>query len=157
MANRRAFLAGLFASGLVPSASWADAGSPAYLTAARDANERYILIGLSESLSETFRQPLPARGHAAAAHPTLPQAVAFARRPGLFALVMDCRDGRLIRRLNAPDGRHFYGHGVFSPDGAFLYTTENDYAQARGMIGVWDAREQIQTDWRIRLGWHWPA
>ena len=37
-----------------------------------------------------------------------------------------------------PD-RHFSGHGVFSADGKMLYTTENDYDNAQGMIGVRDA------------------
>ena len=34
--------------------------------------------------------------------------------------------------------RHFFGHGVFSADGRLLYSTENDYDGARGMIGVRD-------------------
>ena len=37
--------------------------------------------------------------------------------------------------------RHFFGHGVFSADGKLLYTTENDYQNARGMIGVRDATD----------------
>ena len=36
-------------------------------------------------------------------------------------------------------GRHFYGHGAFSADGRLLYSTENDYEHARGVIGVRDA------------------
>ncbi len=37
-------------------------------------------------------------------------------------------------------GRHFFGHGVFSPDGALLYATENDFDNAAGMVGIYDAR-----------------
>lgn len=138
MTDRRGFLAGLLASGLAPAASWAEAGSPAYLTAAREASGAHVLVGLSDRLDDLFRIALPARGHAAAAHPHLPHAVAFARRPGLFALVIDCRDGSVVGRLATPDNRHFHGHGVFSRDGARLFTTENDYAMARGVIGIWD-------------------
>ncbi|MED5402547.1 MAG: DUF1513 domain-containing protein, partial [SAR324 cluster bacterium] len=25
------------------------------------------------------------------------------------------------------NGRHFYGHGVYSPDGLWLYAAENEY------------------------------
>ncbi|MEO0342345.1 MAG: DUF1513 domain-containing protein [Pseudomonadota bacterium] len=91
----------------------------------------------------TFEIALPARGHAAAAHPILAQAVAFARRPGTFALVIDCVEGRQVARLNAPVGRHFYGHGTFSENGDLLFTTENDFENARGVVGVWDARRNF--------------
>ncbi|TIW80484.1 MAG: DUF1513 domain-containing protein, partial [Mesorhizobium sp.] len=37
-------------------------------------------------------------------------------------------------------GRHFFGHGVFSPDGALLYATENDFDNAAGVVGVYDAK-----------------
>jgi hypothetical protein len=68
-----------------------------------------------------------------------PEAVAFARRPGTFAQVIDCAAGRVRARMEAPAGRHFYGHGVFSRDGQWLFTTENDYEAGAGRVGVWDA------------------
>ncbi|MEM6304271.1 MAG: DUF1513 domain-containing protein [Pseudomonadota bacterium] len=139
MPSRRAFVAGVMAAGLMPRPSWAEAGNPALLSAAQTPNGRFVLCGLGSDGALRFQLPLPARGHAAAAHPDQPLAVAFARRPGRFAIVLDCRDGRETARLQAPEGRHFYGHGVFSADGRLLFTTENDYAAARGMVGVWDA------------------
>ncbi|WP_238367514.1 DUF1513 domain-containing protein [Mesobacterium pallidum] len=138
MATRRGFLSGLLAAGLTPLPGWADAGAPAFLSAAQMPDGSYMLVGLDGAGAIRFRQPLPERGHAAAAHPLRPEAVAFARRPGRFALVIDCAGGALKATLDAPEGRHFYGHGAFSPDGALLFTTENDYAAARGVIGVWD-------------------
>ncbi|MHA3915339.1 DUF1513 domain-containing protein [Halovulum sp. GXIMD14793] len=138
MPSRRGFLAGLAATGLAPAASWAEAGNPTFLAAAQLSDETYWLFGLSDTGAEVFRLPLPGRGHAASAHPTRPEAVAFARRPGRFALVIDCANGREVARLTAPDGRHFYGHGTFSADGTLLFTSENDYEAARGVIGVWD-------------------
>ncbi|MCB4456437.1 DUF1513 domain-containing protein [Leisingera sp. McT4-56] len=141
MTSRRGFLAGLFASALAPQASWATAGSPAFLSAGKDASGAFLLAGLSETGGVLFRHPLPGRGHAAAAHPVRPEAVAFARRPGRFADVIDCRTGAALARLEPPEGHHFYGHGVFSPDGSRLFTTENDYENARGVIGFWDAAD----------------
>ncbi|WP_422031262.1 DUF1513 domain-containing protein [Roseovarius sp.] len=138
-ATRRGFLAGLLASGLVPRASWADAGNPAYLAAARLPSGVFALVGLGAAGERLFEIPLPGRGHAAVAHPSRPLAVAFARRPGQFALVIDCASGETVRRLDTPEGFHFYGHGAFSADGATLFTTENDYETGRGMIGIWDA------------------
>ncbi|UWQ48756.1 DUF1513 domain-containing protein [Leisingera caerulea] len=141
MTSRRGFLAGLMAASLAPQASWASAGSPAFLSAGRDAGGAFLLAGLTETGEILFRHPLPGRGHAAAAHPRRPEAVAFARRPGRFADVIDCRSGAAIARLEPPAGHHFYGHGIFSPDGSRLFTTENDYETARGVIGVWDAAD----------------
>jgi hypothetical protein len=140
MTNRRHFLAGLLATGLAPVPSWADAGSPAYLSAAARPDGTYVLCGISDDRDVLFQIPLPARGHAAAAHPTKPFAVAFARRPGTFAFVIDCTTGQRTTTLNAPQGRHFYGHGVFSTDGSWLYTTENDFEAGQGRVGIWDVR-----------------
>ncbi len=139
MTSRRAFLAGMFASSLTPIPTWADAGSPAFLSAARLPDGAYVLCGLATNGGMVFQLPLPARGHAAAAHPKRPEVVAFARRPGNFAMVIDCARGAVTTELHAPVGFHFYGHGVFSRDARRLYTTENQYDAARGMIGVWDA------------------
>lgn len=139
MTNRRQFLAGALATGLVPMQSWADAGSPRYLSAAKTETGDYVLCGIGGALDLVFQIALPARGHAAAAHPTKPIAVTFARRPGTFAIVINCVDGQRIAVLDAPSGRHFYGHGVFSQDGRWLFTTENNFAAGRGVIGVWDS------------------
>ncbi|MFX0546839.1 DUF1513 domain-containing protein [Roseovarius sp. S1116L3] len=139
MTNRRGFLAGLLATGLAPAATWADAGAPRWLSAAGLPGGGFVLCGIGADMGLRFRIPLPGRGHAAAAHPGRPEAVAFARRPGTFAVVIDCAAGQQKAELTAPEGRHFYGHGAFSLDGRWLYTTENDYEAARGMIGIWDA------------------
>jgi hypothetical protein len=140
MTGRRQFLGGLLATGFIPSPTWADAGSPAFLSAAAKADGNFVLCGIGADLKIRFELPLPARGHAAAAHPTRPEAVAFARRPGTFAVVIDCLTGERKATLTSPEGRHFYGHGAFSSDGGLLFTTENDYEAGQGRIGVWDAR-----------------
>ena len=140
-ANRRRFLGGLLAAGLVPKPTWADAGGPAYLAAAAKPDGSFALCGIGAALDIIFEIPLPARGHAAAAHPTRPQAVAFARRPGTFAIVIDCASGAVKAELHSPQGRHFYGHGAFSQDGDWLFTTENDFELGRGRIGVWDVNK----------------
>ncbi|MEM7491317.1 MAG: DUF1513 domain-containing protein, partial [Pseudomonadota bacterium] len=123
--RRRSFLAGSTAALTAPA--WAALGDPAFLAAGRRPDGRFALHGLRADGAVAFRLPLPARGHAAAAHPTRPLAVAFARRPGTFALVIDCAEGREVRRLHAPDGRHFQGHGAFLDGGRVLATTENAY------------------------------
>jgi hypothetical protein len=139
LTGRRQFLGGLLAAGLIPKPTWADVGSPVFLSAAASPDGSYFLCGIDAKLHVRFQIPLPARGHAAAAHPSRPEAVAFARRPGTFAIVIDCMTGREMARLESPTSRHFYGHGTFSLDGSLLFTTENDYEAGRGRIGVWGA------------------
>ncbi|WP_170763776.1 DUF1513 domain-containing protein [Ruegeria lacuscaerulensis] len=144
MTSRRHFLAGLAAASLTPVQGWASVGAPDYLAAALFPDGTYRLAGLETGGDIVFSLPLPARGHAAAAHPKRAQAVAFARRPGTFAIVIDCTTGTEIARLEAPVGRHFYGHGIFSLDGTRLFTTENDYEAGEGVIGIWDADDHTR-------------
>jgi hypothetical protein len=137
MTTRRGFLGGLLAAGVVPTLSWADAGSPAFVAAAQEPDGSYALFGLTATGDDCFRVPLPARGHAATAHPTHPEVVAFARRPGTYALVINCATGEVIRHLSAPEGREFNGHGVFALDGGTLYTSEIVAETGEGRIGLW--------------------
>jgi len=144
MATRRGFLAGMMAAGL-PRFGWAEAGSPDFLAAAK-RGESYELHGLTAAGDSLFAIPLPGRGHAAAAHPTRAEAVAFARRPGTYALVIDCISGAVKARLTPPDGRQFNGHGVFNADGAVLMTSEVVAEGSAGRIGLWE------TDGWQRIG-----
>jgi len=140
MASRRRFLASLGAATMTPRLGWGAVGTPVALSAAMTPDGGFLLVGLDAAGAIGFQVPLPARGHAAAAHPHLAEVVAIARRPGTFALVVDCATGAVSQTLSAPKGRHFYGHGAFSSDGTLLFTTENDVATGEGRIGVWDPR-----------------
>jgi hypothetical protein len=78
---------------------------------------------------------LPGRAHAVAVSPDGRTCVALARRPGTLASVLDAGAG-VRATFHADPGRHFEGHGVFSPDGALFYTAENDYGAGRAVVGV---------------------
>ncbi|WP_158972046.1 DUF1513 domain-containing protein [Chachezhania sediminis] len=132
LAAGSAVLAGLATKG------WAAAGAPLFVSAANDGDYATFIVGLDGTGAEVFRIPVPARGHAAAAHPQRAELIAFPRRPGTVAQVIDCTTGRVQAELPAPEGRHFYGHGAFTPDGKWLLTTENDYDAPAGRVGVWD-------------------
>ncbi|EIE52621.1 twin-arginine translocation pathway signal [Salipiger aestuarii] len=138
MTTRRVFIASLLAASANPAAGWAAVGGPTYLAAAKCRDGSHMLAGLREDGSVAFTVPLPARGHAAAAHPERAEAVGFARRPGSYAMVVDCRDGTVLHRLSAPQDRQFNGHGTFSPDGALLYTCEQRVEDSEGFVGIWD-------------------
>ena len=68
----------------------------------------------------------------------------FARRPSNWAAVVDRGTGRVRLVVTTPPERHFFGHGVFSPDGRLLYATENragidDPDAGAGVLGIYDA------------------
>ncbi|MEM7547196.1 MAG: DUF1513 domain-containing protein [Pseudomonadota bacterium] len=150
MLTRRAAIASGLASLAAPA--WARLGGARFLSSARLASGAHVLIGLTRDGGEAFRAPLPARGHAAAAHPHRPHAVVFARRPGVFALLIDCDTGREIGRVHAKQGRHFYGHGAFSADGLTLFTTENAYETGEGRIGIWNATDGLRRIGEVASG-----
>ncbi len=82
---------------------------------------------------------LPSRGHDVAVRRTTGECVVFARRPGTFAIAFNRPNGLPPLPFETTSARHFYGHGVFSADGRLLFTTENDFVNDRGMIGIRDA------------------
>ena len=118
--------------------------STQYLSAYTDAKGDDFISGFNQKGSFQFQTPLPSRGHAIAVSPVTQDAVAIARRPGRYLIVIDTRTGQIRHTLESHAGRHFYGHGVFSQDGRWFYTTENDFTSGQGVIGVWDAQRDYQ-------------
>jgi len=115
-----------------------------WVAAVADAAGRPLFAGLTPDGDRAFELALPARGHGAARHPLLPLCVVFARRPGRFALVVDLATGAIRHRIDSVSGRHFFGHGLFSPDGRLLLATENDMDRGVGVIGLYDATERFR-------------
>ncbi|MDH6265264.1 hypothetical protein M2360_000645 [Rhizobium sp. SG_E_25_P2] len=140
--ERRTFLkaAGiLFVSGLSARGHDVLAASPAvFASAFMDAGGAYGVALLAEDGGEIARVALPDRGHDVSFDPLNGRAVAFARRPGTFALVIDTATGAPLKLIQAAEDRHFFGHGAFSPDGKRLYVAENDFDNYAGKIGVYD-------------------
>jgi uncharacterized protein len=141
--GRRAFLSGLAGSLLVglgfrAAIARGNAG-PLYVGCRAEEVERYFATGFQADGRVVFDIPLAGRGHGVAFRPAPAQCVVFARRPGTFAVVIDLERGEALRRIDAAAGRHFYGHGAFAPDGRYLFTSENDFAAGRGVIGIRDA------------------
>ncbi len=142
--DRRAFLkaAGLgFAAAMTPAA-WAGvlAADAVFATAfVRRGGDHGAAI-LSEDGRVLHTIDLPDRGHDVVYDPVSRRSVVFARQPGTFAVVFDHAGREKPLTIASVEGRHFFGHGAFSSDGALLYATENDFEAAAGVVGVYDAR-----------------
>ena len=137
--DRRTVLKGAGAS-LLAFAPPAWGATPLYIatTLAEEGHLARVFDGDGQVIASL---ELPGRGHGVAVSPTNRTAVVIARRPDRYALAFRRDTGEVTTTLTAPEGRHFYGHGTFSPDGRLLLTTENDYENGRGAIGVWDAAD----------------
>lgn len=143
--DRRSFVraAGLgFVAALSPRAGLALEQADAVFAAGfRASDGSYGAALVSESGAIVARIDLPDRAHGLTHSAATDMTVAFARRPGTFALAFDASGRSEPVVINAVDGRHFFGHGHFSPDGRLLYASENDFDGNRGMIGIYDAAD----------------
>lgn len=148
MWQRRAFLkaAGAgFAAGLLPRQAEAlERSELVFASAIQRKTGGYAAALVSETGTLITSVELPDRGHDITWSPVTGQAVVFARQPGTFAVVFDPAGNTPPQTLSSVEGRHFFGHGAFSPDGKRLYATENDFDNARGVIGVFDATDRFR-------------
>ena len=129
-----AFLAGLGA----PEAFALERADAVYATGIRASDGRFALALMGEDGAFISEIALPDRIHGLTVSQATGEVAAFARRPGTFILVNTPAGDTII---NAVPDRHFYGHGTFSLDGRFLYASENDFENRRGVIGIYDARQ----------------
>jgi len=136
--SRRAFLAGGTAA-LASAAVPAFAATPRAFYGARfEGKSRFFASAFNTAGGALFDIPLPVRGHGIALDPARGRIVFFARRPGDFAIIVHS-SGAPLATLAAAEGRFFCGHGVFSADGALLFTTETVTESGDGVIGVYAA------------------
>lgn len=135
--NRRQFL--LFTAALAAANHVAAASRKPLLYSATDNKTgQHFISQLHLDSGAKISQPIPFR-----AHDVLPlnnnKVLAFGRRPGRLCAGVDIRSGE-SKLIEAGAGRHFYGHGCLSADGSVLFTTENDFDAARGVVGIRDAQ-----------------
>ncbi|MGH6760614.1 MAG: DUF1513 domain-containing protein [Phyllobacterium sp.] len=142
--DRRHFMKGVgaaFLATLAPERLYAaETADAVYATAYQKRNGEFGVAVLTDSGKIIHTVETPDRGHDVTFDPVTRRSVVFARRPGTFATIFDHRGREAPRTIASVEGRHFFGHGVFSQDGKLLYATENDFDNAAGMIGIYDAR-----------------
>lgn len=152
--DRRSLLLGTIAAIAVqPSAGAARVQEvpllPAYVSAAKLPDGSYTIVLLSADGRVLRQVPLSDRGHDIAVHKASGRVVAFARRPGTFAVAFTPARNTEPFIFTAPRGRHFFGHGAFSSDGRLLYTSENEISTGEGVIGIYEVSKGYR-----RIGEH---
>lgn len=140
--QRRTFLTGASATLLLGGVGYLrinteSAAEPILASTASDIKGNHYVVATRLDGSLISQTRLPKRGH-----DTLPishkpnHVLVLARRPDRFAMEIDLLEGRVTQSFEAQHGHHFYGHGELSNDGQYLYTSENDYDNNRGVIVV---------------------
>lgn len=109
------------------------------LSAVDDDHGQHYITAVTQSGEQALMVPVSERCHGGCPQPHGDHVVIFARRPGRQMHVIDTRRGALAHSIDAGEGFHFYGHGVYSPDARHLYVTMNRYSDAAGLIRVYDA------------------
>ena len=113
---------------------------PLFLSAHHSRDELPHVGAFDSSGSLRFRLRIGLRAHASVASPgRLDLATIVSRRPGNLLHEVDLAVGAVRKVVRAAPNRHFYGHGVYSADGRYLFTTENDFENGVGVIGIRDA------------------
>ena len=111
-----------------------------YVGASKLNNGGYAVNGLNTDGTACWQTLVEARCHGGCFRPHNAQVLIFERRPGWWFHVFDSRTGERLAHVKAASGEHFYGHGVFSHDGRYLYTTASRYQRGDGIIAVYDAQ-----------------
>lgn len=91
-----------------------------------------------------WKSPVQTRCHSGCNRPGTAEVLFFERRPGWAFYVLNSKTGEKFHRIEAAEGEHFVGHGVFSADGRFLYAPVNRYEPGEGIIAVYDSHMQYQ-------------
>jgi len=138
-----ATLAASAGGALLMSKSWQ--GTPhegVLLSGFEDLPGNQYVGGLVLPEGRVFGHKVSARVHGNAVDPLRPGRVLFfARRPGVQVFELDLGTLEVRTAFSTPAGRHLAGHGLFSGDGAVLFTTEHEYDTPRGVIGIRDAQD----------------
>lgn len=149
---RRSFLSLTVALALNSSFALSKDGSdPIFLSAATVSDDTHWLKAFTiknNQLAELYSHQLKARAHAVALSNNTDYFAVIARRPGRFMVLGDTVSGNILQEIEATEGRHFYGHGVFSNDDEFFYTTESAYEDMQGdsgRIGVWQINKSSNS------------
>lgn len=115
-----------------------------HIGATRLADGNYGLQGVGGDGQALWQQTVYARCHGGCGRPGSDHAVVFERRPGWRFYVLEASSGTILHEVKASPEEHFYGHGVFSPDGRRLYVTANRYETGEGVVAVYDVTSGYQ-------------
>lgn len=103
--------------------------------------EGYGAAGLDAKGRIVWQRTMPARGHTLELSPDGTLCAIIDRKPGASITFCRARDGALLHRIAAAEGRRFDGHAVFNRAGSLLYATESRDDDQAGGIAVFSVAD----------------
>ena len=142
--SRRGFLAGLSLLPWLPADIQA-ANKPSlkegfFINGHHNNAGKFYISGINSNGSEKFRLALPEMPHGFAPHPNNDLLVILPGLTGTKLNVINSKTAKKVAETRIRKDRHFNGHAVFSPDGKWLFTTENIIDSSEGVIGVYETK-----------------
>lgn len=128
---------------LLPGKAGAD-GPQQYTGAIGLPGNRFAVGAIAPDGTMLWQSQVQTRCHSGCNRPGNAEVLFFERRPGWAFYVFNRQTGEQTHRIEAASGEHFVGHGVFSPDGRFLYAPANRYEPGEGIVAVYDSHQHYQ-------------
>lgn len=124
--NRRQLLGWLAAAPLLAQMPVVNAKEKQrlYASAAKNSQGGYALSFFNAQGQAQITHLLPSRAHHVLADSTRGWLFTIARRPGKFIDIYDYRNQQPVAALTPQTGYFLQGHALLSPDGRYLYTSE---------------------------------
>jgi len=124
------------------------------LSSVRTGTNTHALAQFDIAKQALSTVPLPSRAHEVITNPVTQEIVIFARRPGTWFMVLDQakadleseRESKVSKFFESELQHHFYGHGLFTPEGRYLITTEQHIPSGEGRIVIRDREKNYQVD-----------
>ncbi|GGE56420.1 hypothetical protein GCM10011533_06130 [Streptosporangium jomthongense] len=105
---------------------------------------RFAVGAVSPEGNLLWQSPVDTRCHSGCNRPGTAEVLFFERRPGWSFYVFNSKIGERLHHIKAAAGEHFVGHGVFSPDGRYLYATASRFDAGEGLVAVYDSQHNYQ-------------
>jgi len=114
-----------------------------FFSAYDDQQGQHHIAMINQKGRATFDFIVKERAHQALYCPKNQSAYFISRRPGSLIYFIKDIHAPTLQQIQLPPGRHLYGHGVITRNGRWLLTSENNYIQGKGLIGIYDTQKNL--------------
>ena len=84
---------------------------------------------------------IPTDCHSFILHPTDGDTlIGIGQRPSTYSYLISLKQKTVLKQFFSLNDHHFYGHGLFTPDGSSFYCTENSFKTGEGRIILRDSQ-----------------
>jgi hypothetical protein len=118
---------GILASNLTLISACGSYNTSLYASAFTDLSGNHFVGWFDQTVTLKGHVSLPNRAHDLFYNQHNETLLVFSRRPGNVMFIIDIKSQKIINTVLAEKNHHFYGHGVISLDGRYLFTSENRF------------------------------